>query len=187
MPWGLWDRGSLQRSRLRQLSARGCSIYGPRTSPGEALADQPSFDKGRRVFPCDDFIRGVFLCHEPSYYLMQLPHYHQVLTGVVPYAGSEEGNMVKDIRHGKRPPRPRDSNQNRWLQDPVWDAISTCWKNEPASRYELSVVYEIFSMPSSQGTQGAKPEKSGDLCLRNSGNLTITELSQTSKQDYNSA
>jgi hypothetical protein len=150
--------------------------------------DQPAFNKERCVFPRNDFLQCVFLCRKLSYYLTQSPHCHQVLTGVVPYADiNMKSDIIKDIRHGKRPPRPRDANQNRWLQDPVWDAISTCWKNEPAYRYELSVVYEIFSTPNSQGTQGAKPEKSGDLCLRNSGNLTITELSQTLKQDYNSA
>ena len=87
--------------------------------------------------------------------------------------------MIKDISHGKRPPRPRDSNQNRWLQDPVWDAISTCWKNEPAYRYELSVVHEVFSAPSVQDAQSVKSGKSGDSRLRNSAYLTIAERFQT--------
>ena len=105
---------------------------------------------------------------------------------MVPYAGSE-GDVIKDIRNGKRPPRPRDSNQNRWLQDPIWDAISTCWKNEPANRYQLSVVHEVFSTPSAQDAQSVKSGKSGDSRLRNSANFTISERFQAPKQGCSGA
>jgi hypothetical protein len=115
---------------------------------------------------------------------MQTSHYYQVLTGVLPYEGSKKVDMIKNIRHGKRPPRPRDPNQNQWLEGPVWDVIATCWKNELGYRYELSVVYEVFSMPSRQDTQSVKSDKSGNLHLRKRTNLTIAERSQTSKQGY---
>jgi hypothetical protein len=53
--------------------------------------------------------------------------------------------MADDITRGKRPSRPTDPSQNKWLQDPVWDAITTCWSDLPEQRYELSIVYHVFS------------------------------------------
>jgi hypothetical protein len=82
-----------------------------------------------------------------------------VLTGILPYGDSEKDSVVDDIRRGKRPPRPRDPSQDQGLQDRVWDTIATCWNNEPADRYELSVVYDIFSTPGPQDTQNAKSDK----------------------------
>jgi hypothetical protein len=60
--------------------------------------------------------------------------------------------MIADIRDGERPSRPTDPSQNQWLQDHIWDTITTCWNNKPEQRCELSVVHHILSMPSSQGT-----------------------------------
>jgi hypothetical protein len=67
--------------------------------------------------------------------------------------------LVKDIRDDKRPPRPTDSNQNRRLQDPVWDTIATCWNKKPEQRYKLSVMYHVFSSLSPQDAQNAKSDK----------------------------
>jgi hypothetical protein len=53
--------------------------------------------------------------------------------------------MTADIKEGIRPSRPTDPSRNKWLQDPVWDAITTCWSDLPEQRYELSIVYRVFS------------------------------------------
>jgi hypothetical protein len=58
--------------------------------------------------------------------------------------------VIADIRDGKRPSRPTDPSQNQWLQDHIWDTITTCWNDKPEQRCELSVVHRIFSMPSSR-------------------------------------
>ena len=45
------------------------------------------------------------------------------------------------------------------MQDRIWDTIVTCWNNEPADRYKLSVVYDIFSTRGPQDTQNTKSDK----------------------------
>ena len=53
-----------------------------------------------------------------------------------------------DFKLGARPLRPTDPSQNRWLQDRVWNVITTCWDHDPGRRCELSVVCQVFSTPS---------------------------------------
>ena len=91
----------------------------------------------------------ILRCGLP-YYSIQSPHSAQVLTGILPYHDSDEDSLITDIRCGKRPSRPTDPGQNRWLQDRVWDVIVTCWSDKPQQRYELSVVYHVFLTPSCQ-------------------------------------
>ena len=79
--------------------------------------------------------------------MKQLSCYNQVLTGVLPYHGSEE-NLVAEICAGKRPSRPIDSSQSRLLQDPIWNVITTGWHDQPKRRCKLSVMYHVFSQPS---------------------------------------
>ena len=64
------------------------------------------------------------------------------------YDGSTEDNLIAHIKHGWRPSRPTDPRRNQWLQDRVWDTITTCWSNKPYHRCGLSVVHHIFSTPS---------------------------------------
>ena len=110
--------------------------------------------------------------------------YDQVLTGVLPYHGRNVRDMIVDIRAGERPSRATDSSQDQWLQDPIWNVITTGWHSQPNQRCELSVMYHTFSPFSQQEAQNSKP---GDLNVRNEGNLTIAETSQTPKQgDSNS-
>jgi hypothetical protein len=82
---------------------------------------------------------------EPPRCLIQSLHCNQVLTGVVPYDDSNRANVINDIKLGKRPSRPTDPGQNQWLQDPVWDTITTCWSDEPGRRHKLPVVHRVFS------------------------------------------
>jgi hypothetical protein len=63
----------------------------------------------------------------------------------LPYDNSDKADVIANIRLGKRPPRPTDPSQNQWLQDRIWDTITTCWSDKPEQRYELSVVYRVFS------------------------------------------
>jgi hypothetical protein len=112
------------------------------------------------------------------------PCYEQVLTGVLPYGESD--TVIDDVICGKRPSRPTEPSQNRWLQRRVWVTISTCWNNEPAYRCELSTVHRVFSAPSAQAAQNTKSDKQGDLYAQKSRNLAIAERNQTPRQGYGS-
>jgi len=81
---------------------------------------------------------------KPPYYSIQLSCYNQVLTGVLPYHGSNLEDMITDIRAGKRSSRPMDSSQGRLLEDPVWNVISTGWRGNPRRRCKLSVMHHTF-------------------------------------------
>jgi hypothetical protein len=81
--------------------------------------------------------------------------------------------MINDITDGKRPSRPTDPIQNQWLRNRVWDTITICWREEPVSRCELSILYDVFSKPSPHDTQ---PDKPGDLNVQNR-KLRIAEMS----------
>ena len=87
----------------------------------------------------------MFLCCEPSHYLIQLSRYDQVLTGR--WSNDDHDSVPQDLGRPKLPSRPTDPSQNRWLRDRVWDMIATCWNEEPRLRCELSVMRRVFSMP----------------------------------------
>jgi hypothetical protein len=97
--------------------------------------------------------------YEQSCHLIRFPRYDQVLTGVLPYDINDWDGMNACIRRGERPSRPTDPTQNRWLDDPVWDVITTCWSDKPNQRCELSVVHRVFSTSS---LQYPNPDKPGD-------------------------
>lgn len=81
-------------------------------------------------------------------------HFDQVLTGILAY-GDHNGTTL-DIGYHVRPRRPTDPSQNRWLQDPVWDVITTGWNRKPEQRCELSAMYRVFSKHSRQEAQNVK-------------------------------
>jgi hypothetical protein len=64
----------------------------------------------------------------------------------MPFGGSKD-NWVNDITDGKRPPCPTDSSQNGWLNDRIWDVITTSWNGKPQWRCGLPVVCYAFSAP----------------------------------------
>ena len=70
---------------------------------------------------------------------------------MVPYGGGED-NWVNDITDGKRPARPTDPSQKRWLNDRIWDVITTSWNGKPQFRCELAVVDYAFSTPNRRDT-----------------------------------
>jgi len=85
---------------------------------------------------------------------IQLSLYDQVLTGVLPYHGTNPKDMLTKIRAGERPSRPIDPNQGQLLQDPVWDVIATGWHDKPRRRCRLSAMHRTFSPPSQQRQRG---------------------------------
>jgi len=56
---------------------------------------------------------------------------------------------------GDRPPRPPPT---RWLQDPIWNMITTCWGENREQRWDIRAVYNQFLVSSIQeivaGEQG---------------------------------
>ena len=58
--------------------------------------------------------------------------------------------MIHNIKHDERPPRPTDPSQNQWLQDHVWDTITTCWGGRPEFRCGVPVMCHGFTMLSPQ-------------------------------------
>jgi len=118
----------------------------------------------------------MYLFWKPPYYLRQPSRCDQVLTGVLPYHGSDEKDIITRIHAGERPPRPTDPSQTQWLEDSVWDVITTGWRPQQIQRCKLSVMYHVF-LP--------RDVKLGDLNTQNNSNLVIAEASQTLKQGDN--
>jgi hypothetical protein len=169
----LWDHGRVQRSHRPRPYVRNSSIHSPGTVPGAfSSEDQRSFRRERCLLPRVNFLRGVLLCYESSHCLTQPPRYDQVLTGVLPYSDSDKDNLITRIKYGRRPSRPTDPSQNQWLQDPVWDTITTCWNDKPEQRCELSVVHHVFS---TSGLLNTKLDKPGNSNVQN------TDTSQSLK------
>jgi len=166
----LWDHGGFHGVRILIQSTRNPSIY----CPGISLGCHSPLKRERCLLPCDGFLLSMHLLWRPSYYLIHLSHYNQVLTGVLPYHGRDVPDMIADIRAGKRPSRPIDSSQSRLLQDPVWKVITTGWHDQPNQRCELSVIYHTFSPSGQQEVPNFKP---GDVNVQNDGNLMIAETS----------
>ena len=96
----------------------------------------------------------MYLFWKPSYHLRQSSCHNQVLTGVLPYHGTNVKDMIVDIRAGKRPPRPTDARKSRLLQDSIWNVITIGWRGLPLLRCRLSVMYRILSPPSQQRQLG---------------------------------
>ena len=177
----LCDRGVVQRVLIWVPSVGNSPAYGPGTYLDErrSLSSGSFFERERCLLPCDDCFLGMCFFWKPSYCLIQLSRYDQVLTGVLPYRGRSVTGMITDIRAGKRPSRPVHSVQSRWLRDPVWHVITAAWHDQPNQRCELSVMYHAFPPLSQQEVQHVE---SGDLNPQNDGNRTTTEMSKTPKR-----
>ena len=159
MSRGLRDRRRVRRSLVPRPQAGNHSIYGPRMffSWCFFVLDNRSFERERRLFPCHDFLLGMFPFCRPSYYSTHSPHYDQTLAGILPYRDdSDRSTIIRSITRGERPSRPRDPSQTQWLPDRVWGVITTGWSDKPERRCELSVMHHLFSTTSPQETQGGK-------------------------------
>jgi hypothetical protein len=118
----------------------------------------------------------VFLRREPTYYLIQSSHYGQVLTGKSPYKTHSRDAAITGIKPRQRPPRPTNTRQNLWLQDQIWDMITTCWSDEPRRRCELSVMHHVFSTPSCENLLVQYPPAGRENLIRLAEELPYTFL-----------
>jgi hypothetical protein len=118
----------------------------------------------------------VFLCHEPTRYLIRSPYHGQVLTGELPYNARSRYAAITGTKPSERPPRPTDPDQNLWLHDQIWDMITICWSNEPRRRCELSVMHHVFSAPSCQKLLVQYPPVSRKNLIRLAEELLYTFL-----------
>ena len=105
-----------------------------------------------------------------------IPRYDQILTRVPPYDDRDFFGISWDAWHGVRPSSPTDTNQARWLHDPVWNMITAGWHQKPKQRSELPVMYHVFL------TAGRRGGGAGEFGVQPDGNLTIAEKFQISKQ-----
>jgi len=69
------------------------------------------------------------------------------LTLLLPYRSSRRSHLTGDSRDsmiilyivaGNRPPRPTDTH---WLQDHIWNMITTCWSEKQEQRLGIRVMY----------------------------------------------
>ncbi|KAF9649106.1 kinase-like protein [Thelephora ganbajun] len=82
-----------------------------------------------------------------------------VLTGVLPYDGVHDHHpLMVRIKSGERPSRPTNPDGTRWLQDSVWDMITTCWSKDPNERWKVPAMRDLFSMLSLQEVQKVKSD-----------------------------
>ena len=116
----------------------------------------------------------MFLCCELSCDLVHSPRHDQVLTGIPPDDDDNKATVIADIRPVRRPSRPLDPSQNRWLLDRVWDVIETCWSDKPERRYELPVVCHVFLTPSCQDALFESPPVGRENLIRLAGELLYT-------------
>jgi hypothetical protein len=118
----------------------------------------------------------MFLSCKPSHHFKQLSHSDQVFTGIPPYNDSTKDNLITHIKSGRRPPRPVDQSQNQWLQDRVWEMITTSWSGKPQQRCELSVMHRVLSTPSRHDLLLELPPVSRKNLLLLAGELLYTFL-----------
>ena len=76
---------------------------------------------------------------------------YQVFTGKLPYDNIRDSSkIIYHITSGERP------NRNRWLQESVWDMITTCWSEDPDRRWEVPAVCDLFSTLSLQEVRNVR-------------------------------
>jgi len=79
---------------------------------------------------------------------------------VLPYGDAFYHNsVVSRIQSGKRPDRPKDPYQARWLRDGVWDMITACWSDIPHHRWGVPAVCNLLSTLSLQEVPRQQPGK----------------------------
>ena len=137
MSRALWDHESAQRAQTQVPRPRNYSIQALGMLFPDAI-----FHNERRLLTRLDFLLRTYVGCESSYHLTQPPLYYQVLTGVLPRRATDWPTF--DSIAPERPSRPTRSSQNRWLPDPVWEVITTGWREVPSERCELSVLHHVF-------------------------------------------
>jgi len=67
--------------------------------------------------------------------------------------------MITKICTGRRPSRPRNPSENRWLPDAVWDIITIGWRAQGNQRCKLFAIYLIFALSNIQEVQNFEPNE----------------------------
>ena len=79
--------------------------------------------------------------------LLISPLCYKTLTEILPYGNARDGIIIFHVVTNTRPPRPAN---NRWLQDQIWNMITTCWSEERERRWGIRAVYNQLSTSSIQ-------------------------------------
>ena len=79
-------------------------------------------------------------CIHPTLYTVVIdsPFRYKILTEILPYGAACDSIIIFHIVAGNRPPRPTDT---RWLQDHIWNVITTCWSEKQEQRMAIHVIY----------------------------------------------
>lgn len=80
---------------------------------------------------------------------------YEVLTGILPYGGTQDAMLVVRIVGGERPPRPQNAP---WLRDEIWMMIEDCWNANREKRWNIDDVHEKLSAPSPGDITGGERE-----------------------------
>ena len=96
---------------------------------------------------------------------------NQTLTGILPFGAARDGVIIFHVVTGDRPPRPQDT---RWLTDPIWNMIATCWSEKREQRWDVRAVYNQFSVAS---IQEAAENPRGAQCLPHNRRHKLKDLS----------
>ena len=102
------------------------------------------------------------VAHAPS--LTSSPR-HKTLAEVLPYGNARDGIIIFHVVTGDRPPRPTDA---RWLQDHIWNMLTTCWSDKREQRWDIRAVCNQFSTSSIQEIPDTEP---GNRHASSDGNM----------------
>jgi len=70
---------------------------------------------------------------------------YEILTGNKPYTGiNNAGQLTTTITSDLRPHRPGDAVATKWLLDPIWNIMESCWTPKPKSRPSIDAVHKVF-------------------------------------------
>lgn len=65
----------------------------------------------------------------------------------MPYGVRSESVTAYNVVSGRRPSRPDNPTADRWLTNPIWDAITRCWDQDPQLRLPTSLLCRAFFRP----------------------------------------
>jgi hypothetical protein len=91
--------------------------------------------------------------------------FHKILTEILPYGNARDGIIIFHVVTGDRPPRPPNA---RWLEDQIWNMITTCWNEKREQRWDIRTVYNQLSVSSIQ--EIAETER-GNWCAFSTGDI----------------
>jgi hypothetical protein len=67
----------------------------------------------------------------------------QIWTGMAPFAGHSDSNVVLEVAtKGRQPPRPPIPLINKARTDQVWALLQACWNLNPGARPPIRTVLD---------------------------------------------